>query len=39
MTTTQESRGHKYLIWSYLAGVALVSLLLLKVIMWMDGVR
>ena len=37
--TTQESRSHRYLIWSYLGGVVFVSFLLLKVIMWMDGLK
>jgi hypothetical protein len=36
---TQDSRSGRYLIWFYLGGVACASFLLLKVIMWMDGVR
>ena len=36
---TQESDKGRYLIWAYLGGVAVVSYLLLKVIMWIDGVE
>lgn len=36
---TQESDKGRNLIWAYLGGVAVVSYLLLKVIMWMDGVK
>ncbi len=35
----QETRPNKFLIWAYLAGVAVVSYLILKVIMWMEGAR
>jgi hypothetical protein len=37
--TEEPSRTNKYLIWVYLGGVLIISFLLLKVIMWMDGVR
>jgi hypothetical protein len=36
---TQESHVHRYLIWLYLVGVLIVTYLILKVIMWMDGVK
>ncbi len=36
---TQESHPTRYLIWAYLGAVIIVSYLLLKVIMWMDGVK
>ncbi len=36
---TQESRPNKYLIWAFCGGVVIVSFLLLKVIMLMDGVK
>jgi hypothetical protein len=36
---TQESDKSRFLIWIYLGGVVVVSYLLLKVIMWMDGVK
>ena len=35
----QESDKSRYLIWIYLGGVVVVSFLLLKVIMWMDGAK
>lgn len=35
----QETDRSRYLIWAYLGGVVIVSYLLLKVIMWMDGVK
>ena len=34
---TQETQSNRYLIWTFLGGVVVVSYLLLKVIMWMDG--
>jgi hypothetical protein len=37
--TAQESRSHRYLIWSYLIGVLIFAYLLLKMIMWMDGAK
>jgi hypothetical protein len=37
--TEESSRPNKYLIWAYLGGVLVVSLLILKVIMWMDGAK
>ncbi len=36
---TQESDKSRFLIWIYLGGVVVVSFLLLKVIMLMDGVK
>lgn len=36
---TQDSDKSRFLIWIYLGGVVVVSFLLLKVIMWMDGVK
>jgi hypothetical protein len=33
----QESHPNRYLIWTFLGAVVVVSYLLLKVIMWMDG--
>lgn len=37
--TTQQSQPNRYLIWVFLGGVAMVSYLLLKLIMWLDGVK
>ena len=35
----QETDKSRYLIWAYLGGVVIVSYLLLKAIMWMDGAK